>query len=665
MTENESGIEETGKDKNEGKGTGKKGISKLHKRLESKVMGVLDRFGDNMSKDSNSKSDEDLNGKVEEKKVKDTTIKETNESIMEKGVDDEVSTKKEASIEKTENKDTKKNEKKEASKKPLEDEKSVDEEVREKEKTKETDEEEKGKDKKAEKKGKEKEPEEKSQKPKETLEELVAHKEEIEALLSSIEDSYRDATLPDNTYHEVKKKNEKKLEEVNKKIKALGGGVALKTSEVEEKPFPASGESTAPVQPVAQAAPQAAPGIKTEKTSEEKCVKLVEGLEKSIEERLKNVIATASVEVTDKRINKVSNRLDLIESDIKEFKKTSETVNGFDKQFNVMSASVEKTKALVEGAKGATNIIDEKIQRLNENFTEIRSMVYQREAISKEQEVNIDKLKDTVSQVDTARILREFTIRDEQIRDVNTRIEKIERSLKMLTETTNKIKGLMTDVGSLENIIKASKHVGEKLEKITEIEERMKANSSRLDGAYVDMKKKLDDFVDYKVKQDKLDGISNDLLKNVEELTKRLTDFATKDDIEGAKKLIENVKESAMEAAKKAAMPPEVAAMEEEKGEIDTLLSMLEDNLKNKQISQEDYDKAKSKNLLKLRDLEEKMKTFKPGSASKAASGGVEESETESRHAGVMLLAKLREAYENGEISKDAYEKGKKKLLKK
>jgi len=250
---------------------------------------------------------------------------------------------------------------------------------------------------------------------------------------------------------------------------------------------------------------------------------------------------------------------------------------------------------------------------------------------------------------------------------VNTRLERLERSGKMLTDTMNKIKGLMTDVGSLENIMRASKLVGEKLERIQEIEERIKATSSRLDSVYVDMKKGLDEFNVYKVKQDKLDGMSGDIVKNVEELTRRLVDYATKEDIDMVKRLIEKVKEQA-KAAAAPALPPEARLLQEEKEEIETLLATLEENLRNKEVSEKEYNNAKSKNLLRLKEIEEKIRYYSTPMATPTATGGKQPEpagEEEEKHSKMMLLAKLRESYENGIISRAAYEKSKKLLLKK
>jgi DNA repair ATPase RecN len=348
-------------------------------------------------------------------------------------------------------------------------------------------------------------------------------------------------------------------------------------------------------------------------------------------------------------------------------------VGKYDKQFTSMKTEIEKVKALVDSVKEAKNMVDEKMQRTTESFAEIRSMVYQREAASKEQSVLMDKLKDTVSQIDSARILREFTTRDEQLRDVNTRLERLERSNKMLTDSMNKIKGLMTDIGSLENIIKASKHVGEKLERIQEIEERLKATISRLDRVYVDMKRKVDEFNDYKVKQDKLSGMVDDVTKNVEEVSRRLSDYATKGDITAVKDEIKIVRDTAKQAAAapaaaaSAAAPstPAASPLHAEKEEIQALMASMEENYKSKVISKEEYEKAKEKNMQKIKEIEQKMsaQSGKPAGSGQSGTGGA--SEGEDKHSRVMLLAKLRESYENGELSRTAYEKSRRLLLNK
>ncbi|MBN1896419.1 MAG: hypothetical protein JW789_01680 [Candidatus Aenigmarchaeota archaeon] len=510
--------------------------------------------------------------------------------------------------------------------------------------------------------------------PEENIEELIAHREEIEALLSSVEDSYRDATIPDNTYHEVKDKNEKRLEEINKKIakleetvtpeqkKKIEESMKKQEEEKEEKSIEVTSPSTPP-----EAGPSPKNAVQETDAALGRREATAKFLEEKIEEKLRDVIAAASVEVTDKRLKKLEGRLDPIEMTMKNIENDTQTVTtsvgSYDKQFTMMKTEVEKLKAVIDGVKESRNVIDEKIQRTTETFAEVRSAVYQMEAWSKEQETIIAKLKDSVSQIDTARVLREFTSRDQQMRDVNTRVERLERTTKMMNDSMNRIKGLMTDIGSLENIVKASKHVGEKLEKIQEIEERIKANSSRLDSVYLDMKKKIDEFNEYKVKQDKLTGMTEDLMKNVGEMTRRLADYATKSDITGVKDQIGIVRELAKKASAAPAQPavsPEVRRLTEEKEEITALMDTIEENYRSKSMSEADYNNTKDKNIQKIKAIDQKI-----AAAQKISGTRISEDSGDGKHTKVMLLAKFRESYENGEISKKAYDESRRMLLRK
>jgi len=170
------------------------------------------------------------------------------------------------------------------------------------------------------------------------------------------------------------------------------------------------------------------------------------------------------------------------------------------------------------------------------------------------------------------------------------------------------------------------------------------------------------------VKQDKLNGMVEDVVKNVEEVSRRLSDYATKADVASVKDEVKIVRETAAAAASAppaqatapaASQSPEMAKLNEQKSEIETMLSTLEENFKTKAMSEEDYNNAKEKNMQKLVEIEKNIKAASPsaGGAGKASAEG------EGGHSRVMLLAKLRESYENGELSRAAYQKSRRLLL--
>ena len=318
------------KEENEKKGV--KGKEDLHKRLESKVLGLLEE------PEGKPEENEDKSEKKEAKPAEPKQEKPpASEKPPQEAKKEEPKTEKSPEEEKTEEKEPA--EKKEE--KP-DDGPSADKEKAEgapPEEKKETD---------------AKQEDKKEGEPSESLDGLLSQREDVEALLSSVEDSYRDATLPDKTYHEVKNKNEKKLEEINKKIEKLQKTATpeelKKIEDVKkeaEKPAPIT-PAAAPVEPLEDKLPEAQPVEAPAKAAEHKITAGEKGrtdpviklLEEKIEEKLRKVIDTANVEITDKRLKKLEGRIDVVEGAAKDIKGTSDTtsktVGGYDKQFTLM-----------------------------------------------------------------------------------------------------------------------------------------------------------------------------------------------------------------------------------------------------------------------------------------------------------------------------------------
>ncbi len=104
--------------------------------------------------------------------------------------------------------------------------------------------------------------------------------------------------------------------------------------------------------------------------------------------------------------------------------------------------------------------------------------------------------------------------------------------------------------------------------------------------------------------------------------------------------------------------------LQEEKEEIETLLGTLEENRNNKEISAEEYNSAKSSNLEKIKEIDAKLKSYsKPDKKSKKGAAGADDEDEKGSKA--MLMAKLKESYESGELSRKAYLKSRRMLIRK
>ncbi len=104
------------------------------------------------------------------------------------------------------------------------------------------------------------------------------------------------------------------------------------------------------------------------------------------------------------------------------------------------------------------------------------------------------------------------------------------------------------------------------------------------------------------------------------------------------------------------------------------LMKSLEEEFKGVAISKEEYEKMKNANLAKLKEIEGKIKEAEKGKVLGAIKEGKPEGKPKKIERGIppeekgkeeMLLKDLEETFKKGFISKEAYEKTKKMILRK
>lgn len=505
----------------------------------------------------------------------------------------------------------------------------------------------------------------------ESLEKLIQQKEEIQALLSSLEDAYSEATILEDDYNEIKSKNTKRLEEIEKKIETLKSKEAGTPA---KGPSPAPPEPRAALKPSREAPPEeipaaipsepetAPPIVVEEKPKKEspKKTKAKEEKEHVSPDDLKNL----ELELADKvkeMVEEIGTKLN--EKDVLEIK------NNFAKS----ETEIEKMKALVESIKESRKISDEKIQRVVEGLAEIRTMVYGREASTKEQEIKFEKVMDIMNKLEPEKLMMELSKRDKEMSDQKLRMDKLEETTKEFGEMFKRIEKLLKDIGSLENVVKVSNEASEKLMSMQNIETSNRKMLDKIQGIYAELSKRMEEFMLYKAKQSRIEDLVNELLKNLDSVNTKMDFFVTKEDME-------SFKASVQASAAPAEATPGVSS--EEKEEVEMLMKSLEEEFKSGVISKEDYEKMKNANLEKLKNMESvkaegapvpaapappaKEEKGEGGKGKKEVEPAKEEKPERTKESGEredMLLKDLEETFKKGFISKKAYEKTRKMIL--
>jgi hypothetical protein len=347
-----------------------------------------------------------------------------------------------------------------------------------------------------------------------------------------------------------------------------------------------------------------------------------------------------------------------------------------------METEIEKMKALVEATRESKKIADEKIQRLVEGLAELRTTVYGREAATKEQEIKFEKILDVMNKLDPEKLVMELSKRDKEMSNQKLRIDKLEETTKEFGEMLKRVEKLIRDVGSLENVVNISNEASEKLMEMQNIERNNQKMLDKIQGLYAELSKRMEEFMLYRAKQDRLEDLVNETMKTLDDINTKSAYFVTKDDFESFKASIQASVEAAAAAPGAPAGGPDVSGLESQKEEIEMLMKSLEEEFKSGAIPKEEYEKMKQANLAKLKGIEDginKVESAKAAEPVVPAEPPKEEKPPEKKpkkkekpekkkppeikERDDDLLKDLEETFKKGFISKEAYEKTKKMIL--
>ena len=114
----------------------------------------------------------------------------------------------------------------------------------------------------------------------------------------------------------------------------------------------------------------------------------------------------------------------------------------------------------------------------------------------------------------------------------------------------------------------------------------------------------------YKAKQDAIDALTKEMLKSIDEINMKMENLATKAELEDLRVLIgssQTTVAAPVEEEPKTVPADKTTELESQKQEIEDFLRILEEQHKNREISDDDYQRAKKTNMEKLREIENKI----------------------------------------------------------
>jgi hypothetical protein len=474
---------------------------------------------------------------------------------------------------------------------------------------------------------------------KEKLVEFQKQKEDIEMLLSSLEEAYNEASISEEHYSEVKGKNQKKLDEINAEIAKLEkevGKIAPEPAEtgepakeqakepakeqaneqaesVEEKPKKGKGKKTKkkpedekydePIIPMSQPGPgeglggDETPGAPPLESAPPEPAKKIS----------KDMAAVGTVDTSD--IKNVITRL------VNEIRPAGiEVLPRVEK----MQVQLEKLKAFIDAVKEEKEGQADAVRRIMEELGELRSSTASIDGRLSDVAIKTDDITGTMAMLKPERFTKLLTKLDSGIKENGAKIEKLDEITSVIIKKVGLIEDVLSEMGSLEKVVEFSKNIASRMIMVDETEKRIKRVGDKIDGIFIELNKRLEDFMLYKAKQDTASELIQEMMKGMDEVNTRISGMVTKEELE---ELRDNL-ETRMSAMADTGMQesPRLVKYNEQKDEINSVLEMMEEQFKAGTLKKDEYEKAKKVNLDRLRDIEKKIADERSGAS---APGGM------------------------------------------
>ncbi len=389
-------------------------------------------------------------------------------------------------------------------------------------------------------------------KEKVNLENLRKEREDVLLLISQLEEEFNKANITEKTYKELKEKYEKRLKEINEKL-----------------------------------------GIKEKKESL---------LDKLLKKEKKEEVYKKEETEGPVFIDPLNPPKEIEEVKVEETKPLTSSLD----------IELEKIRAFIESLRDTDKALNEQIRTLAESIGEVRSLAFQTDGSLKELEMKFEKLESDVEELRPEKIEKRIREIEKNLEAFEVFKEKTDKKLEDIGERVAKINEMLKSIGSIENFARIGKEIKQKSEEIKEAIGYIEKIAAKVERAFVETNKNLEDFFLFKSKQESLEETVREISKNLESINTKLENVLTIKDLDAFRTEISLIKAQLEEINKvlpiaEAKIPETIKNLREEKENILLLIKTLESDLQTGRISIGDYEESKRKALERLRKIDEEL----------------------------------------------------------
>lgn len=183
---------------------------------------------------------------------------------------------------------------------------------------------------------------------------------------------------------------------------------------------------------------------------------------------------------------------------------------------------VEKIECKIEVLEGIGEELNHRIASISEEVGDLRRMIRDKEQSQKELEINFEKVRDAVEQIEPLKIVKGVEKLSAEIEKTSARVERNEQLFRNFDEEIKKVREVLSRFKSFENLVDLEKKVNEKVSKIEKAERYTERIVSKAEGIFADLNEKLLALKDKLDTITKVDNLIKNLVKEIDQLSLKL-----------------------------------------------------------------------------------------------------------------------------------------------
>ncbi len=239
---------------------------------------------------------------------------------------------------------------------------------------------------------------------------------------------------------------------------------------------------------------------------------------------------TKKESIVDKILHK--NKKDENEDVQKKKEDTVSQKNDTDKRIDDLLFRVDKQEGKLEAESGFREALNERISTLTEEIGELRSMILDRERAFNEIQTGFETIQDATREIQPKKIDSKFDKMEKMIIDNTVKSEKTELFMNTIKDEITKYRIQMSKIKSFDNLLLEIDKLKEKIDQINDSKNYVDRKAAKVETIFGDLNDRLKEFNKDKATLEKVDEISQELLKNMDKLEIKLEEGVLKEDLE-------------------------------------------------------------------------------------------------------------------------------------